>query len=295
MAFQMTTGERVFRVFNYSFLLVLGVATLYPFWYVLQASLTDPLHKISYFLPKGGPNGLFYANYYKVFEHGGIWQAYLISVLRVIAAVPLMVLITGGAAFALTRRDLFGRKTLIFFFLIVMFVNGGLIPLYMVFRTFGLLDSFWVLVLPFVFTTWTMIVMKTSFQTLPEGLVEAGIIDGANYMSIFFRIVLPLSIPMVATLALFTAVSQWNEWFYGAFFIRNTRLRPLQTFLRVAVLATQSGGNISYALGFQPYRELQDLSGKFDPRLFKGAIAGIGSPRLSGYAAGLHCCGSGAK
>ena len=251
-------GERVFRICNYSFLALIGFVTLFPFWFIIQASFADPTHEIAIFWPRE----FFHINYWLVFTHEGIGQAYLITVLRVIAAVPLMLVVTGAAAFALTRRDLKGRKTIITYYFITMFASGGLIPFYMLLKTIGLTDTFWVYVFPVVFSVWTMIVMKTSFQGLPEGLVEAALIDGAGYGRIFFRIIMPLAIPMITTLGLFQAVWHWNDWFYGAFFIKDPKLRPLQSFLRLAILTTT---NISGKIGSEAYRDPEVFSQ--DPRI----------------------------
>ena len=229
-------AQQVFRVVNYAFLALLAIATLYPFWFIIQSSLTDPIFSMSLVWPKG----VYYGNYWMVFNTEGLGQAYFITVMRVIVAVPLMLLVTGSAAFALSRKELRGRKLIIFYYFITMFVSGGLIPFYMLLKTVGLLDTFWVFVFPMIFSVWTMIVMKTSFQGLPEGLVEAGLIDGASYGRIFFRIILPLSIPMVTTLGLFQAVWHWNDWFYGSFYIKDFKLRPLQTFVRITVMTTGS-------------------------------------------------------
>ena len=246
MAFTHTVriGERAFRVINYAFLALLALATLYPFWFVIQASLTDPVFRVNTIWPKG----FYYANYYIVFNTEGIGRAYFITIMRVVVAVPLMLMVTGCAAFALTRQELRGRKIIIMYYFITMFVSGGLIPLYMLLKTIALLNTFWVFVFPVIFSVWTMIVMKTSFQGLPEGLVEAGLIDGASYGRIFFRIVLPLSIPMITTLGLFNAVWHWNDFFYGTFFTKDQRLRPLQTFLRDAIFVQSGGSNRAYIL-----------------------------------------------
>ena len=246
-SYRLSTGERVSRVVIYVFLGLLGCVTIYPFWFVIQASLTDPVFKMSILWPKG----FYYANYWLVFNTEGIGRAYFVTIMRVIVAVPLMLTVTGCAAFALTRKELRGRKVIIFYYFITMFVSGGLIPFYMLLKTVGLLDTFWVFVFPVVFSVWTMIIMKTSFQGLPEGLVEAGLIDGASYGRIFFRIILPLSVPMIATLGLFSAVGHWNDWFVGTFFIKNQKLRPLQTFLRDAVIVQSGGSNRAYILGSQ--------------------------------------------
>ena len=265
MGHRYSVSERIFRICNYSFLALLGLVTLYPFWFIIQASLTDPVFKLNILWPEG----VYYGNYYVVFNSEGIGRAYFITIMRVIVAVPLMLVVTGCAAFALTRKELRGRKTIIFYYFITMFVSGGLIPLYMLLRAVGLLNTFWVFVFPVVFSVWTMIVMKTSFQALPEGLVEAGLIDGASYGRIFFRIVLPLSIPMITTLGLFQAVWHWNDFFYGTFFTKDQKLRPLQTFLRDAVFVQGGGSNRAYALAGRA-RDAANESSMFytqDPRL----------------------------
>ena len=233
-----SVSERAFRVVLYLILGLLSLITLYPFWYVIEVSLTDPLweYNESLFWPKG----FYYANYYRIFSQSGIGMAYFISVLRILTAVPAMIVVTGAAGFALTRKELKGRKTIILYYFLTMFVSGGLIPFYMVLKTIGLIDTFFVYVFPTIFSVWTMIVMKTSFQSLPEGLVEAGLIDGASYLRIFARIILPLSLPMIATLSLFSAVGHWNDWFTGIFYVQKPRLQPLATFLRIQILQTQA-------------------------------------------------------
>lgn len=230
---KVSRGERVFRLVNYTFLTILGAATLFPLWYVVVSSLSHPVLGASAVL---WPKELYTANYWLVFTTEGIWRAYLVTIMRVGVTVPLSLLVTGAAGFCLTRREMVGRKAIIIYFFVTMFFNGGLIPTYMVMRTLGLLNTFWVMVIPFSFNVWMMIVMKTSFQGLPEGLVEAAIIDGADYFRTFIRIILPLSIPMMATLGLFQAVALWNDWFTGAFYVRDEALKPLQTFLQTRVL-----------------------------------------------------------
>ncbi len=258
--YRVSVSGKVFRVGNGMFLALLALVTLYPFWYVIQASFSDPTYKIALLWPRE----FFYINYWLVFTKEGIGRAYLMTVLRVVTAVPLMLVVTGATAFALTRNELKGRKLIILYYFITMFVSGGLIPFYMMLKTIGLLDTFIVFILPTVFSVWTMIVMKTSFQGLPEGLVEAGLIDGASYGRIFFQIILPLSIPMITTLGLFQAVWHWNDWFYGAFYIKNPKLRPLQTFLRYAVLTTGSL-SISNVIGGEAMRYPERYSE--DPRI----------------------------
>ena len=259
--YRISVSEKTFRCFNYVFLALLAFVTIFPFWFAIQASFTDPTTKMGLFWPRE----YFYQNYWLVFTTDGLGRAYLITVLRVLVAVPPMLIVTGSAAFALTRKELKGRKVIIFYYFITMFISGGLIPFYMVLKTVGLLDSFWVFVFPTIFSVWTMIVMKTSFQGLPEGLVEAALIDGASYGRIFFRIILPLSTPMIATLGLFQAVWHWNDWFVGAFYARDPHLWPLQTFLRYAVINPGGGGSMAYTLGARAANNPERFSE--DPRI----------------------------
>ena len=238
MTYRLTVGERIFTITNYSFLFLLALLTFYPFWWIIVTSFSDPaLLKTVYFWPQD----LWAVNYWFVFTTKGILRAYLISILRVGIAVPAMLAVTGAAAFVLSRKEMMFRKIIISYFFFTMFFSGGLIPHYMTVKTVGLLNTFWVFVIPFLFQVWTMIVMKTSIQSLPDGLVDAALIDGASYMRIFLQIILPLSKAMLAALGLFSAVGWWNDWFYGALYVNSPKLRPLQTFLQLEVLQRSIG------------------------------------------------------
>lgn len=273
--FRKPIGERIFSIGNHVFLAILGALTLYPFWYLLIISFSDPVTGTDALFV---PHDFYYANYWLVLTAPGLGRAYLITILRVCLAVPLHLLVTGGAAFALTRKELIGRKAIILYFFITMFLSGGLIPLFMVLQTLRLINTFWVLVVPTLFGVWAMIVMKTSFQTLPEGLVEAAIIDGASYARVFFSIILPLSLPLMMTLGLFAAVAHWNDWFSGAFFVTNPDLHPLQTFLQLRVLKGGSmlaqwaaAGTLDQHMALHPDEEIRDKLMKLTPKSMQSA------------------------
>ena len=232
MFYRLSRGQKIFNVVNCVFLLLLACVCFYPFWFVIIASLSEPTQMNTTYI---WPKEFYIKNYWIVFGTTGILRAYLISVLRVAIAVPLMLLVTGAAAFVLSRKELMFRRTIIIYFFITMFFSGGLIPYYLTVKTVGLLNTFWVYVVPVLFSVWSMIVMKTSIQSLPEGLVEAALMDGSSYVRIFWQIILPLSTAMLAVLGLFSAVGHWNDWFVGAFYVSNRKLRPLQTFLQLEV------------------------------------------------------------
>lgn len=233
MRYNPTASEIIFKIFNCTFLAALALTTFYPFYFILISSLSHPdTMLVSYIWPKQ----FFFANYYLVLATRELWWAFLISVGRLATAVPAMLLVTSAAAFALSRREMLLRTPIIFYFFITMFFSGGLIPYYITVKAVGLFDSFLVYVIPTLFSVWSMIVMKTSIQTLPSGLVDAALIDGASYIRIHFQVILPLSKAMLAVLGLFAAVGAWNDWFTGLFYVQNPRLRPLQTFLQTEAL-----------------------------------------------------------
>jgi putative aldouronate transport system permease protein len=238
MATRRSNGEKVFGVFNYIGMAILSLIALYPFYYIVISSFSDPQTGTrSFFWVKD----FYWANYWIVFQTEGLARAYLISVLRVATGVPLMLVVTSAAAFAMSRTEFKDKSIVIGFFFVTMFFGGGLIPTYLVYKSLGLLNNFLIYIVPSMFNIWTMIVMRTSMKALPEGMVEAARIDGAGYTTIFLRIVLPLSKAMLAALGLFAAVAHWNDWFLGAFFVASKpALHPLQTFLQITVLGTAS-------------------------------------------------------
>jgi putative aldouronate transport system permease protein len=149
-------------------------------------------------------------------------------------------------AYAYSRKDLIGRKYYMIVGMITMFFGGGLIPTYLLIRNLGLLDSFLVYILPAMFSFFNVIIMMSFFRELPEALDEAAQLDGANDLTIFVRIVLPISMPVIATIALFNGVGQWNDYFTGMIYINNPDLQPIQTYL-YRVIAQSSGNQIAAA------------------------------------------------
>lgn len=249
MNYHKSPAQWSFKITNVIFLALLAFICFYPFWYIIVGSLTDPFEfKQAYFWPRS----IFTANYWLIFNDQGIWNAYLVSILRVAIATPAMLLVTGAAAFVLSRREMQLRKTIIIYFFITMFFSGGLIPYYMTLKMVGLINTFLVYVIPVMFSVWTMIVMKTAIQVLPEGLVDAALVDGATYMRIYFAIILPLSKAMLAVLGLFAAVGWWNDWFVGAFYVSDIRLKPLQTYLQSLMMAGVGQDNIGNKMSYVP-------------------------------------------
>ncbi|MGO4789171.1 carbohydrate ABC transporter permease [Paenibacillus sp. 2KB_20] len=227
---RLTTADKMYMTLNYSVLLLFCATALYPFIYFLALSFND-----GYDAMKGGiyffPRVFTLENYAKAFSNSLILNSFYISITRTLVVTVASVFLTALLAYALSRKGLPGRKYIVFFFFFTTLFSGGLIPTFILFRQLHILDTFWVLVLPSLYSFFNAIIMKTFFDGIPEALSESARIDGASELAVFARIILPLSMPVLATIALFVGVGVWNDWFTGQFFIQNEKLQPAATFL----------------------------------------------------------------
>ncbi|GAA0439124.1 MAG: carbohydrate ABC transporter permease [Bacillota bacterium] len=228
---KLTFGDRFMVIMIYIFLTLLAFVTFYPFWNSLVISFNNGQDTML-----GGvtfwPRDFTLDNYEIVFQDKRLVNAFMISVARTVVGTILSVLATAMLAYGLSKKELVGRKYFMVFCIVTMFFSGGLIPTFLLVRGIGLMDSFWVMIIPSLILVWNMIIFRTFFQQLPKGLEESAKIDGAGYWGIFFRIVLPLSGPVIATLSLFTAVFHWNDWFFPSIYITSENLIPIQTLLQ---------------------------------------------------------------
>ncbi|MGN7763959.1 carbohydrate ABC transporter permease [Paenibacillus sp. 22594] len=228
---KMSAGDKFLQVIIYATLLLLGFITLYPFWNSLVISFNmgsdTALGGITFW-----PRSPTLDNYEVVFRDSRIGHAFLISIMRTIVGTTLSVMFTAILAYGLSRHELMGRKIYMVFCIITMYFSGGLIPTFLLLREFGMMDTFWVLVIPGMISVYNMIIFRTFFLGLPAGLVESARIDGCNHIGVLTRIILPISGPVVATLSLFTAVYHWNDWFSASIYINNPDLIPIQTLLK---------------------------------------------------------------
>ncbi|GIP54072.1 MULTISPECIES: carbohydrate ABC transporter permease [Paenibacillus] len=242
-----TLGDRIMMLFIYSFLILLAVSTLYPFLNALAVSFNQGLDT-----SKGGvtlwPRVFTLENYKVVFKDDRLMSGFFISVLRTIIGTASAILCTAIFSYGMSKKELMGRKYYMVMCIITMYFGGGLIPTFMLIRNLGLMNSFWVFIIPSLIGVWNMIIFRTFFQGLPNGLEESAKIDGCGNWGTLFRIVLPLSGPVIATLALFTAVYHWNEWFLAGIYISDQNKYPIQTILRQILLSNivseQGGGGL---------------------------------------------------
>lgn len=238
-------SDRTFTVSNTIILTLFAFLCVYPFWYILILSLNEGRDAAL-----GGiywwPRSFTLDNFQVMLSDPAILKALWITVKRTLLGTFGSLIVTSLVAFALSRKELPGRQSFLFVFLFIMLFSGGLIPYYLQLLNLGLLNNFWVYVIPSLFSVWNMFVMKTSFQnSIPENVIESVKLDGGGYVRIYLHIVLPFSMPLFAALGLFTAVGQWNDWFTGAFYVNDLDLQPLPTYLQRMLSTIEASQKIS--------------------------------------------------
>ncbi|MCI9625498.1 MAG: carbohydrate ABC transporter permease [Clostridia bacterium] len=237
MKIRKSKGEVIFDILIVLFMLLMIVITLYPFWYVITCSLSDSNHLIG---DKGLmllPQGFSFSAYQSVLKNPNIAVGYRNTLFIVVVGTTVNVFMSSLAAFVLTRRQFAIKKVMMTMIIITMYFGGGLVPTYLVvYKYLGLGNTLWALILPGAINTYNMIIMKTNFASIPSSIEESAQIDGANEIVLLFRIVLPLSIPIIAVMVLFYGVAHWNSWFNAMIYIRKPTLYPLQLRLREILL-----------------------------------------------------------
>ncbi|WP_135553942.1 carbohydrate ABC transporter permease [Paenibacillus cymbidii] len=223
-----TLGDIAFAGANYALLACLGALTLYPFLNLLALSLNESLDSLKgdiYLVPRA----FTLDNYRTLFANEQLYGAALRSVLRTVLGTALGILCTAMFAYALSQREFVLRRSLNALIVLTLYVSGGIIPVYLLIKNLHLVNSYFVYLLPLLVNGFYIILMRSSFEQLPAGLVESAKIDGAGDFQTLFRIVLPVSMPVVATISLFVAVMHWNSWFDNYLYnSRNARLSLLQ-------------------------------------------------------------------
>jgi len=232
---KLSRAEKLFQALNFTFLGIVALCALYPFVYTLSISLSTAAEA-----NRAGlhlyPRHLSLVAYRMVFANPNIISGFGNSLVRTVIGTVLTLLMTCLAAYPLARKELPHRSRLIFLVLFTMIFSGGMIPSYLLIRSLGLINTIWALILPLLVSAFNIIVVKNFFQSIPESLVEAARIDGASEWRILFRILIPLSKPVLATVALWTAVAHWNSWFDAMIYITGDNRQVLQTFLQRIVI-----------------------------------------------------------
>ena len=237
---RLTTGDRVFYAVNTILLALLALIVIYPLYFIIIASFSDPDavlagQVILY------PVRVTFEGYAKILQRTDVWRGYLNTIIYTVLTVVLSLAVTIPGGWALSRKTIPGKKFLMIYFIIPMFFGGGLIPFYNVMSSLGLINSIWSIVLPSILSVWNLFMTRTFFESsIPDGLVEAAKIDGAGEFRIFTLLVLPLSKAILAVMALYYAIGQWNSYFNAMIFLQNENLYPLQLVLKEILIASES-------------------------------------------------------
>lgn len=256
---QASGRDIAFNVFLYALSGIILLAIAYPLYFIIIASFSNPSE-----VANGNvwlwPSQFTLDGYKELLRHDDIWTGYLNTILYTLVGTLIGLFVNISAAYALSRRDLVGRRLITFFFIFTMFFNGGLIPTYFTIRDFHLYDTFWVMVLPFSVAVYNMIVARTFFDSsLPKELLDAAQIDGCGNLRFFFSIALPLSKAVIAVIALYIAVAQWNSYFNALVYIRSENLKPLQLVVRNILITNQSLVGAGDGLAAQEAMRLSNL------------------------------------
>ncbi|HEU5139912.1 MAG TPA: carbohydrate ABC transporter permease [Bacillales bacterium] len=218
---------------------VILLIVLYPLYLIVISSISEPTAVNAgdvIFWPKG----ITFEGYQMIFEDDSVWRGYANSLLYAMLDVALALALVIPAGYALSRKDFVGRNVIMFFVVFTMFFTGGLIPTYLLVQDLNMINTIWALFVPTAVSAFNLIVARTFFQTtIPDELLESAKVDGCSNTRFFLSIVLPLSAPIIAVIALFNAVNQWNSYFPALIYLTDQGLYPLQLVLRNILLANQ--------------------------------------------------------
>ncbi|MCL2015836.1 MAG: carbohydrate ABC transporter permease [Defluviitaleaceae bacterium] len=237
--FRFFSSDITFDAVNSVLLILVFLVVAYPLYYIVIASFSAPElvlnGRITLF-----PQGFQLDSYVRVFENPDILRGYWNSIMYTVVGTAINLLVTLPAAYAMSRSDLRGRTFFTLFFAFTMFFGGGLIPTFLVVQQLGLLNTFWVMVIPGALSVWNMLICRNFFQTnIPSELLEVSQMDGCTNRTFFIKVVLPLSKAIIAVMVLFYAVGHWNSFFNALIYLRDDALMPLQMVLRRLLVMAQ--------------------------------------------------------
>lgn len=236
-----TPARKIFNVLNILFFVLCSVVCLVPIIYILSMSFSSSTAvsagRVTLF-----PVEFTLKSYEYVLQKSEFWSAFLIAIERVILGVAINMIMVILAAFPLSKakKDFSSRSFFVWFFMITMLFSGGMIPTFMIVKYTGLLNTIWALVLPGAVPVFNMVLLMNFFKAVPRELEESAFIDGAGYFRILIKIYLPISLPAIATLVVFTMVSHWNSWFDGMIYMSDAKNYPLQTYLQSILVSTNT-------------------------------------------------------
>ncbi len=233
-------ASRIFDTANYILLLLLCVIMLYPLWYVLCCSFSDPALLMRHTGMLIMPLDFSLAGYEKVLNYAPLWNAYGVTIFVVVVGTSLNMIASTLFAYVLSCKDMMWHKLITGLAVFTMYFSGGMIPTYLVVKAVGLYDSIWAMIFPGLISTYNCIILRTAFYGIPDSLQESARIDGAGSLRILLTVCVPLIIPSIATVTLFYAVGHWNSWTNALLYIRKQELMPLQMVLRALLIQNEA-------------------------------------------------------
>lgn len=254
-------SDKIFDIVNHVILFLLMMIVLYPLYFIVIASFSAP-DAVARGEVLLAPKGFNIRGYKEIFKYKDIWTGYVNSLLYTIVGTLINLIATIPAAFAFSRSELVGKKPLMLLFAFTMFFGGGLIPTYLLIQSLHMDNTMWALVLPGAVGVYNLIVARTFFeQSIPEELYEASVMDGCDYFRYFFRIVIPISKPIIAVMVLIYAVGHWNSYFNALIYLVDRSKFPLQVILREILIQQQqvaSSGTVSMQ-AMEQQRQLAEM------------------------------------
>lgn len=229
-------GSRLFDGINIGLMLILVIIMIYPMIYVFSASVSNPA-LVSSGQVKLLPQGFTWIAYDRIITLPDLWISYWNTIRYTVVQTALTLIVTSMMAYPLAKRWLPGRRLILLMAAFTLLFSGGLIPTFLVVQKLGMLNTIWAIVIPTLVNTWYLFIMRTFFEALPSELEDAARIDGCSSLNVLFRIVLPLSLPVMLTIGLFTAVGQWNSFFDALIYLNERSKYPLQILLRNIIIA----------------------------------------------------------
>lgn len=249
-------GSRIFDIVNVTLLVLLAISTFYPFWDCLVVSLSS-LKSYLFTNIHIWPSEWSFEGYIYMLKNVDLWISYANSIFVTVVGTLINMILTIMSAYVLSRKDLKGRRVLMFLIVFTMMFSGGIIPTYIVVKNLNLMDSLWAMILPSAINTYNLIILRNFFSSLPVELEEAALLDGCTDIGVLFRIMIPISKPAITTITLFYGVDHWNDFFSAIMYINDKAHWPLQLFLRSMLFendaAYASGGESMFLLG-QPMK-----------------------------------------
>ncbi|AEV29400.1 ABC-type sugar transport system, permease component [Sphaerochaeta pleomorpha str. Grapes] len=254
-------SDRIFLLLIYAFLGVFCFTTVYPFWHVMMYSFSNSKAAMS-----GGlffrPRNFDLLAYKMIFRTSQIFVAYRNTILRTLVGTSLSMVLSVLTAYPLSKKRLRGRSWISMLVFFTMLFNGGMIPTYLIVQAYGLIDTFWALVLPLAMNAYNMFILRNYFKTIPDSLEESAFIDGADSFTILWKIIIPVSTPALAAVTMFYGVNNWNAYLDGILYINSTSLEILQVYLRKLLASTGTLNSLSGITGLAEAASLSEESMK---------------------------------